>query len=78
MVFTKNERNLVLLSLRDRPESADSPGLMRALGLSQQMVERHLIYCVDYGLAAWTERRGGSRRAAITQWGRGYLARQGF
>ncbi len=78
MVFTKGERNLVLLSLRDRPEDADSPGLMRALGLSRQMVERHLIYCVDYGLAAWTERSGASRRAAITQWGRGYLARQGF
>lgn len=78
MVFTNSERNLVLLSLRDRSEGADSPGLMRVLGLSQQMVERYLIYCVDYGLAAWTERRGGSRRAAITQWGRGYLARQGF
>lgn len=78
MVFNRSERNRVLCSLRDRPEVADSPGLMRALGLPRELVERYLVYCVDYGLAVWTGRAGGSRRAAITWWGRGFLAAQGL
>lgn len=77
-LFTNNERNLVLLFLRDRPEGAESPDLVRALGLPRPAVERCLIYCVDYGLAARSERRIGSCRVSITQWGRGYLALQGF
>ncbi len=73
-----NDRNRVLLSLRDRPEGVDSPSLVQALGLSPGTVERHLLYCADYGLSNWTRNRDKSRLAAITNRGRDYLVRQGF
>ncbi len=73
-----SDRNRVLLSLRDRPDGVDSPGLIEALGLSREMVERHLLYCADYGLATWPRNRGASRPAAITPRGRDYLVRQGL
>lgn len=73
-----NDRNRVLLSLRDRPEGMNSPGLIDALGLSREMVERHLLYCADYGLATWARDRGASRLAVITTRGRDYLVRQGL
>ncbi len=73
-----NDRNRVLLSLRDRPEGVDNPSLIEALGLSGDMVERHLLYCVDYGLATWTRNRTASRLAVITTRGRDYLVRQGL
>jgi len=57
------DRNQVLLSLRDRPEGVNSPGLIEALGLPRETVERHLLYCADYGLTAWPHGRGASRLA---------------
>jgi hypothetical protein len=77
MAFDK-DRNRVLLSLRDRPEGVDSPALTDALGLSEEMVARHLLYCVDYGLATWTRNKGASRSAVITTRGCDYLVRQGL
>ena len=73
-----NDRNRVLLSLRDRPEGVDSPGLIEVLGLSREMVERHLLYCADYGLATWPRRRGAPTLAVITPRGCDYLVRQGL
>ncbi len=73
-----SDRNRVLLSLRDRPEGVNGPGLIEALGLSREMVERHLLYCADYGLATWPRNRGASGLAAITPRGRDYLVRQGL
>lgn len=73
-----NDRNRVLLSLRDRPEGVDSPALIEALGLSEDAVERHLRYCADYGLSTWTRNRTASRLAVITPRGRDYLVRQGL
>ncbi|HEX9246072.1 MAG TPA: hypothetical protein VK881_04445 [bacterium] len=72
-----NDRNRVLLSLRDRPDGADSPTLIEAVGLSEATIKRHLVYCVDYGLATWMRNRT-STLAVITTRGRDYLARQGF
>ncbi len=72
------ERNRVLLSLRDRPEGADSARLTQTLGLSREMVERHLLYCADYGLATWARNRKSAGSAAITHRGRDYLVRQGL
>ncbi len=71
-------RNRVLLSLRDRPEGADNSSLIETLGLSGEMVERHLLYCADYGLATRTRHRSASRLAVITARGRDYLVRQGL
>lgn len=73
-----SDRNRVLLSLRDRPEGVDNSSLIEALGLSAEMVERHLLYCMDYGLATWTRNRKASRQAVITTQGRDYLVRQGL
>jgi len=73
-----SDRNRALLSLRDRPEGVDCPGLIEALGLSRAIVERHLLYCADYGLATWPRNRGASRLAAITPRGCDYLVRQGL
>jgi hypothetical protein len=73
-----NDRNLALLLLRDRPEGVDNPGLIEALVLSREMVERHLLYCADYGLATWPRNRGASRLAVITPRGRDYLVRHGL
>ena len=72
------DRNRVLLSLRDRPDGVDSPGLIETLGLSRETVERHLLYCADYGLATWPRSRGPARLAVITPRGRDYLVRQGL
>ena len=73
-----NDRNRVLMSLRDRPEGGDNSSLIEALGLSAETVERHLLYCADYGLATWTRNRKASRLAVITTRGRDYLVRQGL
>jgi CTP-dependent riboflavin kinase len=72
-----NDRNRVLLSLRDRPEGVSSPDLIQVLGLSRETLERHLVYCADYGLATWIRNRDG-KLAAITSRGRDYLVRQGL
>jgi hypothetical protein len=72
-----NDRNRVLRSLRDKPEGVDNASLIEVLGLSNEMVERHLLYCVDYGLAYWT-RTKTSKLAMITPRGRDYLGRQGI
>ena len=73
-----NDRNRVSQSLRERPEGADNSGLIQTLGLSREAVERHLLYCADYGLATWTRNRNGTKSAAITHRGLDYLARQGL
>jgi hypothetical protein len=73
-----NDRNRVLLSLRERPEGVNSLGLIDALGLSREVVERHLLYCADYGLATWPRNRSASRLAVITPRGCDYLVRQGL
>ena len=70
------DRNRVLVSLRDRPESVDSSALVKDLTLPKEVVERHLLYCTDYGLATWKRHRNGSGQAAITDRGRDYLVRQ--
>ena len=72
-----NDRNRVLRSLWDKPEGVDHASLIEVLGLSNEMVERHLLYCVDYGLAYWTRTRT-SKLAVITPRGRDYLGRQGI
>jgi hypothetical protein len=72
-----NDRNRVLLSLRDRPEGAPSGDLIQVLGLSRDALERHLLYCTNYGLATWFRNRDG-KLAAITDRGRDYLVRQGL
>ena len=72
------DRNRVLLSLRDRPEGVGSPGLIEALGLPRETVERHLLYCADYGLATWPRSRNAAGLASITPRGRDYLVRQGL
>ena len=73
-----NDRNRVLLSLRGRPEGVDGPGLIEALGLAREVIERHLLYCTDYGLAMWPRSGSASRPAVITPRGRDYLLRQGL
>ena len=37
-----NDRNRVLISLRDEPHGADSATLAKNLGLTKDVVERHL------------------------------------
>jgi len=72
-----NERNLVLATLRDQSGGANSSALGERLGLVQEVVERHLLYCADYGLATWKRIRNGLGVAMITDRGRDYLTRQG-
>jgi hypothetical protein len=66
----------VLASLRDRSAGIDSSDLVTELTLPKEGVERHLLYCTDYGLATWKRHRNGSGQAAITDRGRDYLVRQ--
>jgi hypothetical protein len=72
-----NERNRVLAALRDQTEGANSAVLGERLGLGREIVERHLLYCSDYGLATWKRVRNGLGQAIITERGRDYLVRQG-
>ena len=71
-----NERNRVLASLRDRSAGANSVVLGERLGLTREAVDRHLLYCADYGLATWKRIRSGLGDAVITDRGRDYLLRQ--
>lgn len=71
-----NDRNRVLISLRDESHGADSATLAKNLGLTKDVVGRHLLYCADYALVAWNRHVGESSRAMITARGRDYLARQ--
>ena len=73
-----NDRNRVLTSLRDLSEGIDSAALIVGLNLPRNEVERHLLYCADYGLATWKRQRDGLGQAAITDRGRDYLIRQGL
>jgi hypothetical protein len=73
-----NDRNRVLVSLRDRTEGAGCVELAGNLDLMKDVVERHLLYCADYALVAWNRHRGGAGRAMITTRGRDYLVRQGL
>ena len=73
-----NDWNRVLASLRDRSEDVDSSGLINGRTLAREAVERHLLYCTDYGLATWKRHRDGSGQAVITDRGRDYLVRQGL
>ena len=70
------DRNRVLTSLRDRSDGIDSSDLVKDLTLPREAIERHLLYCTDYGLATWKRHRKGSGPAAITDRGRDYLVRQ--
>jgi len=70
------DRNRVLASLRDRSDGIDSSDLVNELTLPREAVERHLLYCADYGLATWKRHRNGAGPAAITDRGRDYLLRQ--
>jgi len=72
-----NERTRVLASLRDQSDGATSSVLGEQLGLAREVVERHLLYCADYGLATWRRVRNGLGPAVITDRGRDYLTRQG-
>jgi len=72
-----NERNCVLASLRDQSDGATSSVLGAQLGLVRAVVERHLLYCADYGLATWRRVRNGLGHAVITDRGRDHLTRQG-
>ncbi len=69
------DRNRLLASLRDRSEGIESADLVKDLTLPREAVERHLLYCTDYGLATWKRHRNGGQ-AAITNRGRDYLVRQ--
>lgn len=71
-----NERNRVLASLRDQSAGANSVVLGERLGLAREAVDRHLLYCADYGLATWKRIRSGLGDAVITDRGRDYLLRQ--
>jgi DNA-binding transcriptional ArsR family regulator len=70
------DRNRILVALRDRPEGLKSSALVEALGLPREEVERHLLYCADYGLATWVRKTDGAGLATITDRGRDYLVRQ--
>ena len=72
------DRNRVLASLRGQPEGLKCSILVETLGLPREVVERHLLYCVDYGLATWNRNKDGSGLAVITERGRDYLVRQGL
>ena len=71
-----NERNRVLASLRDQSAGANSVVLCERLSLAREAVDRHLLYCADYGLATWRQLRNGLGDAVITERGRDYLLRQ--
>ena len=71
-----NERNRVLAALRDQSAGANSAVLGERLGLVREVVERHLLYCADYGLATWRRVRSGLGDAVITERGRDYWLRQ--
>jgi hypothetical protein len=71
-----HDRNRVLAALRDEPHGADSAALAAQLGLAKDVVERHLLYCADYGLVSWNRHVKGSAPAMITTRGRDYLQRQ--
>ena len=71
-----NERNRVLAALRDQSAGANGAVLGERLGLVREVVERHLRYCADYGLATWRRARSGLGDAVITERGRDYLSRQ--
>ena len=73
-----NERNRVLTSSRDRSKGTNSFMLGERLGLVREVVEHHLLYCTDYGLATWRRVRNGFGQVVITDRGRDYLARQGL
>jgi hypothetical protein len=70
------DRNRILGVLRDRPEGLKSLSLGETLGLPREEVERHLLYCADYGLATWVQKTDGAGLATITNRGRDYLVRQ--
>lgn len=71
------DRNRTLVALRDQPQGVQSRDLVGALSLSADVIERHLQYCVDYGLATW-KKKDGAGLAVITDRGRDYLTRQGL
>jgi hypothetical protein len=54
-----DERNRVLGALPDQPDGANSSVPGEHLGLVREVVERQLLYCADYGLAAWKRVRSG-------------------
>jgi len=70
------DRNRTLVTLRDTPHGMHSRDLASALGLSLEVVERHLQYCADYDLVRWKKKEGAGL-AVITDRGRDYLSRQG-
>ncbi len=72
------DRNRILLALRDRPAGLKSSALVETLSLPRVEVERHLQYCADYGLATWVRKTDGAGLATITDRGRDYLVRQGL
>jgi predicted ArsR family transcriptional regulator len=72
-----DDRNRVLAALREQAAGANSAVLSERLGLAREAVERHLLYCADYGLATWKRVRSGLGDAVITERGRDYLSRQG-
>jgi predicted ArsR family transcriptional regulator len=72
-----DDRNRVLAALREQAAGANSAVLGERLGLAREAVERHLLYCADYGLATWRRVRSGLGDAVITERGRDYLSRQG-
>ena len=71
-----NDRNRTLIALRERPEGIASRELAGTLDFSLDVVERHLQYCTDYGLATWEKKKDRTGIAAITDRGRDYLTRQ--
>jgi hypothetical protein len=72
------DRNRVLAALRDRTDGMAVSDLVTGLSLGKDVVERHVLYCADYGLATWKHQRDGLGLALITERGRDYLARQGL
>jgi len=77
-VALDKDRNRTLITLRDRPQGIPSRELAGVLDLSVNIVERHLQYCSDYGLATWSRKRDVTGPAVITDRGRDYLTRQGL
>jgi len=49
--------------------------LAGTLGLSSDVIERHLQYCTDYTLATW-KKKDGTGIAAMTDRGHDHLTRQ--
>jgi len=71
------DRNRTLVALRDAPKGVQSRELPDVLSLPLDVIERHLQYCVDYGLATW-KKKDDTGLAVITDRGRDYLSRQGL